>query len=415
MSSLPPRNPSKNPRVVNNKDRIISQEQQSDNPENWEYYLRAYKDDNDDFFYWLLNNVDVQYSNHNHEQEKQQINSLQNALKNPKKLLEKFYNIYLMIVGQKKRYNQKYKQELNEKVDLLNKTIQRQQIRINELENENEKLRKLKSSLLSKLSDRDRDTSNTITSDESRPQRDVLTENFIQLKTQEITSVGHEIFNHLSQINSDLKVNRKREIAKIKYVFSQQIFDKGSQCFTGDNSIGEDKFPQVVEDFTTSILTDLQITEAAKFPEPIPTILKNLVKKGLKLVKEIVNDDPPGHFLIASQGETFNPENHEPVPGCEPSGQIVYTTYPGYWVNNRIIGESLKASVFTEPDKQPEDQEEQPSENNQNHQQPNSIENEQQSPSNQQLKPTSNHQNPVPQPSENNQTHQPPNSTENKQ
>ena len=94
----------------------------------------------------------------------------------------------------------------------------------------------MKSSLLSKLSDRDRDTSNTITSDESRPQRDVLTENFIQLKTQEITSVGHEIFNHLSQINSDLKVNRKREIAKIKYVFSQQIFDKGSQCFTGDNS-----------------------------------------------------------------------------------------------------------------------------------------------------------------------------------
>jgi hypothetical protein len=414
MNYLPRGSQNQNPQFVNNKDTIISQEQQSDNPENWENCLRGCKNKND-FFDWLLNNFDIQYSNHNHEQEKQQINSLQNALKNPKKLLEKFYNIYLMIVEKKKRYNQKHKQELKETVYLLNQKIQSQEILINELKRQNEKLRESKSSLLSKLSDRDRDTSNTITSDESRPQRDVLTENFIQLKTQEITSVGHEIFNHLSQINSDLKVNRKREIAKIKYVFSQQIFDKGSQCFTGDNSIGEDKFPQVVEDFTTSILTDLQITEAAKFPEPIPTILKNLVKKGLKLVKEIVNDDPPGHFLIASQGETFNPENHEPVPGCEPSGQIVYTTYPGYWVNNRIIGESLKASVFTEPDKQPEDQEEQPSENNQNHQQPNSIENEQQSPSNQQLKPTSNHQNPVPQPSENNQTHQPPNSTENKQ
>ena len=414
MSSLPPRNPSKNPRVVNNKDTIISQEQQSDNPENWENCLRVFKNNND-FFNWLLNNFDVQYSNHNHEQEKQQINSLQNALKNPKKLLEKFYNIYLMIVEPKKIYNQKHKQELNETVDLLKKKIQSQEILINELENENQELRESKSSLLSKLSDRDRDTSNTITSDESRPQRDVLTENFIQLKTQEITSFGHEIFNHLSQINSDLKAHRKREISKIKHVFSKHIFDKGSQCFTDNNSIGEDKFPQVVEDFTTSILTDLQIPEAAKFPEPIPTNLKNLVEKGLKLVKEIVNDDPPGHFLIASQGETFNPENHEPVPGCEPSGQIVYTTYPGYCVNNRIIGESLKASVFTQPNKQPEDQEEQPSENNQNHQQPNSIENEQQSPSYQQLKPTSNHQNPVPQPSENNQTHQPPNSTENKQ
>ena len=354
MNYLPPGSQNQNPQFVNNKDTIISQEQQSDNPENWENCLRKYKNDND-FLNWLFKTFDIQYSNHNHEQEKQQINSLKNALKNPQKLLEKFYNIYLMIVEPKKRYNQKHKQELKEKVYLLNQKIQSQEILINELKRQNEKLRESKSSLLSKLSDRDRDTSNTITSDESRPQRDVLTEKFIQLKTQEITSVGHEIFNHLSQINSDLKVNRKREIAKIKYVFSQQIFDKGSQCFTGDNSIGEDKFPQVVEDFTTSILTDLQITEAAKFPEPIPTNLKNLVKKGLKLVKEIVNDDPPGHFLIASQGETFNPENHEPVPGCEPSGQIVYTTYPGYCVNNRIIGESLKASVFTEPDKQPED------------------------------------------------------------
>ena len=273
----------------------------------------------------------------------------------------------------------------------------------------------MKSSLLSKLSDRDRDTSHTITSDESRPQRDVLTDKFIQLKNQEITKVSQEIFNHLSQINSDLKAHRKREIAKIKHVFSKHIFDQGSQYFTDNNSIGEYKFPQVVEDLKNSILTDLQIPEAAKFPEPIPTNLKNLVEKGLKLVKEIVNDDPPGHFLIANPGEIFNPENHEPVPSCEPSGQIVYTTYPGYCLNDRIIGESLKAFVFTQPNKQPEGQEEQPFENNQNHQQPNSIENEQQSPSNQQLKPTSNHQSPVPQTSENNQNNQQPNSIENQQ
>ena len=152
------------------KDTIISQKQQSDNPENWENCLRVYKNNND-FLNWLLNNFDIQYSNHNHEQEKQQINSLKNALKNPKKLLEKFYNIYLMIVEQKKRYNQKHKQELKETVYLLNQKIQSQEILINELKRENEKLRESKSSLLSKLSDRD--TSNTITSDESRPQRDV--------------------------------------------------------------------------------------------------------------------------------------------------------------------------------------------------------------------------------------------------
>ena len=409
MNSLPPGSQNQNQLSARYNDRVKGQKWQNDNSENWEDNLRLSKQIyGDGYFCWLLKFFDIQspnnsrsqcYQSHNYEQEKQQINAIKKELKNPKKLLETFYKVYKIHVEWQK----------------INQENQKKQRRIDELERENQELRESKSSLLSKLSDRDRDTSNTITSDESRPQRDVLTENFIQLKTQEITSFGHEIFNHLSQINSDLKAHRKREISKIKHVFSKHIFDKGSQYFTDNNSIGEDKFPQVVEDFTTSILTDLQITEAAKFPEPIPTNLKNLVKKGLKLVKEIVNDDPPGHFLIASQGETFNPENHEPVPGCEPSGQIVYTTYPGYCVNNRIIGESLKASVFTEPDKQPEDQEEQPSENNQNHQQPNSIENEQQSPSYQKLKPTSNHQNPVPQPSENNQTHQPPNSTENKQ
>ncbi|MDE5106093.1 MAG: hypothetical protein O4808_03120, partial [Trichodesmium sp. St17_bin3_1_1] len=60
-------------------------------------------------------------------------------------------------------------QEKESQVIKLNK-------RIDELERENQELRESKSSLLRKLSDRDRDTSNTITSDESRPQRDVLTE-----------------------------------------------------------------------------------------------------------------------------------------------------------------------------------------------------------------------------------------------
>ena len=369
MNYLPPGSQNQNQLSARYNDRVKGQKWQNDNSENWEYNLRLSKQIyGDNYFCWLLKFFDIQspdnsrsqyYQIHNYEQEKQQINAIKKELKNPKKLLETFYKVYKIHVEWQK----------------INQENQKKQRRIDELERENQELRESKSSLLSKLSDRDRDTSNTITSDESRPQRDVLTENFIQLKTQEITSVGHEIFNHLSQINSDLKVNRKREIAKIKYVFSQQIFDKGSQCFTGDNSIGEDKFPQVVEDFTTSILTDLQITEAAKFPEPIPTNLKNLVEKGLKLVKEIVNDDPPGHFLIANPGEIFNPENHEPVPSCEPSGQIVYTTYPGYCLNDRIIGESLKAFVFTQPNKQPEGQEEQPFENNQNHQQPNSIEN----------------------------------------
>ncbi len=106
-----------------------------------------------------------------------------------------------------------------------------------------------------------------------------MTQEFIQLNTQEITGLGNEIFRHLSQINQDLKANRKLEIAKIKSVFSKHIFREGSKYFTADNSIEKDNFPQVVEDFTNSILTYLQIPETAKIPEPIHANLKKLVEK----------------------------------------------------------------------------------------------------------------------------------------
>ncbi|NEQ71995.1 MAG: hypothetical protein F6K23_02250 [Okeania sp. SIO2C9] len=274
--------------------------------------------------------------------------------------------------------NQYLKNLVNDLKEEKKSQVIQLQTRIDDLESDNQKLHKRVSSLLSKLDNRDRDKSSTITSNDSRRQRDVLTQEFIQLNTQEITGLGNEIFNHLSQINSDLKAHRKREIAKIKSVFSKHIFGEGSQCFTPDNSIEEDKIPQLIEDFTKSILTDLKIPETAKIPEPIPTNLKNLVEKGLKLVKEIVNDDPPGHFLIANQGDAFNSEKHQPVAGCEPNGKIVYTTYPGYCVNDRIIGESLKTFVFTEPEEETSPEPQKPFETNQTNQQANSTDNEEQ-------------------------------------
>ncbi len=49
MNYLPRGSQNQNPQFVNNKDTIISQKQQSDNPENWENCLRVYKNKNDFF------------------------------------------------------------------------------------------------------------------------------------------------------------------------------------------------------------------------------------------------------------------------------------------------------------------------------------------------------------------------------
>ncbi|MDJ0515004.1 MAG: hypothetical protein QNJ74_01685 [Trichodesmium sp. MO_231.B1] len=408
MSSLPPEIQNQNQLSSSYRDSVTGQDEQNDNYEKWQISLKAFQTEyRNDCFSWLLKIFGIPEKK---DQEEEQINELQNAIKNPKNFLETFLKIYKENLNLGENYQKlekhsrlleeknrslnnnprnqknsilsKEKQELKNLVNYLKQENKSQaiqfQTRIDELEKENQELRQSKSSLLSRLNARDRDKSSTITSNDSHRQRDILAQEFIQLNTQEITGLGNEIFNHLSHINSDLKANRKREVARIKSVFSQHIFGEGSKYFTADNSIEEDKFPNAVEDLTNSILTDLQIPETAKIPEPIRTNLKNLVEKGLKLVKEIVNDDPPGHFLIAQQGEAFNPEQHEPVPGCKSSGKIVYTTYPGYCVNNRIIGEALKVFVFTEPKEEASPERQKPFETNQTNQQANSTDNEEQ-------------------------------------
>ncbi|MDE5104860.1 MAG: hypothetical protein O4807_18415, partial [Trichodesmium sp. St19_bin2] len=255
MNNISPVSQKYNQLSASNENIIKEQKSQNDNSENWDSCLREYLN-SPGYCNWLLNICGLNYLKDNDKPEKRQINAIKKTLQDPNKLILTFYSLYRKECLRSKYKdlddklqknnsslkNENYsntssiqieKEKLKQKINDLQKEKESQFIKLNkridELERENQKLRASKSSLLSKLSDRDRDTSNTITSDELRPQRDVLTEKFIQLKTQEITKASQEIFNHFSQINSDLKVNRKREIAKIKYVFSQQIFDKGSQ------------------------------------------------------------------------------------------------------------------------------------------------------------------------------------------
>lgn len=295
---------------------------------------------------------------------------LEKALSDPQKLFEAFSKLqqYTSSIEQSKQntlnlnytLNQQSQQikNLQQEIESLrrgNRSTTQFQARIDYLERENQELHARVSSLIGKLSDRDRDKTSTITSNDSRPQRDVLTQKFIQLNNQDFTAASIEIFNHRCSVNPALKDDRKREIAFVKSILSKHILKNGSDLFISNKLIQPEDFPKTAESFTDLLLKDLEMPTRANCPKAILNTLVNLVEKGLKLVKDIVNDEPPGELLIENGGTIFNAKTHQPVQGCEATGRILYTTYPGYCVNNRIIGEALKAFVFTVPEEKFDD------------------------------------------------------------
>ncbi|MCF2145842.1 hypothetical protein IQ276_005075 [Desmonostoc muscorum LEGE 12446] len=226
-------------------------------------------------------------------------------------------------------------------------TITQLQKRIDDLERENKELNSRVTSLLSKLDKENRDKAVTITSDDSLRQRDSLTQDFIRLNTQDFTAVSNELFNYRCQINSDLKSDRKAEIARIKSLLSKKIFQEGRDLFISDrNLFQKENLSSIIKDFADDIIKQLIISEDQSTEVPRNNLDK-LIDKGLNLLIEILNAQPPGEFLIEDEGSKFNPERHQAVTGCESGGKILYTTYPGYCVNNRIIGDALKAYVYT--------------------------------------------------------------------
>ncbi len=63
-------------------------------------------------------------------------------------------------------------------------------------------------------------------------------------------------------------------------------------------------------------------------------------------MKKIATADPPGKLWMEAEGTPFKPDRHEPMLGCEESGKILLTIYPGYFVGDRVFE---KALVFTVP------------------------------------------------------------------
>ncbi len=87
--------------------------------------------------------------------------------------------------------------------------------------------------------------------------------------------------------------------------------------------------------------------ESAEITEAIRTNTENLVRKGLELVKKIASADPPGILWTEEEDIPYKSDRHEAMVGCEESGKILLTVYPGYLVGDRVFEKPL---VFTVPE-----------------------------------------------------------------
>ncbi|MBD2480833.1 hypothetical protein [Planktothrix sp. FACHB-1365] len=220
--------------------------------------------------------------------------------------------------------------------------------KVQELEAENEALKKRSGEMFATLSKQHRNETTTITSDDSRRQRDTLISEFKTLSSQDFKRITVQIFNHLTSINHELQNNRKQEEAKIRSILSQRIFESEINWIKQNNSVSSESnlWTMKAKEITQLITQDLFQQSTNNIPKEIIESLESLTQKGLKLVKDIINDQPPGELWIEPKDKNFNPDKHEPMIGCEADGVILYTTYPGYRTGSRILE---KAIVFTVP------------------------------------------------------------------
>ena len=262
---------------------------------------------------------------------------------------ENYTNIYFQLKQSKDKENQ-IRQELDG-LQQNQRNFSYYEEKIKELEQQNQSLRKRSDEMFSTLSKQNRNEVTTITSNDSRRQRDILSADFKNLANQDFKRVTIQILNLLISNNPDLRNSRLQEEAKIRSILSQRILIDGISWVNEDNNASSNNdFLKLKAQGTTQIIiqdikTHYTLSQFIN-NDDITLALDSLTQKGIELVRDITNDQPPGQLWIENAGTIFNRDEHEEAKGCDSGGIVLYTTYPGYRIEDRILE---KVIVFTTP------------------------------------------------------------------
>jgi hypothetical protein len=100
-----------------------------------------------------------------------------------------------------------------------------------------------------------------------------------------------------------------------------------------------------IEATTNKIQEDLWNIRNVYLSQDVLQEIKKFVEAALKLVREIVNDTPPGEFYTPEVREKFDENSHDTRD--EPEGQVKLTICAGYRIPGNIL---VKADVVTIPE-----------------------------------------------------------------
>jgi len=195
------------------------------------------------------------------------------------------------------------------------------------------------------------------TGGEDAPRPEILYSTFKELKDQKFKEFINRIFKLRSQCNPDAKVERKREIAKIRSKLAEAVLmDSVDICKEGNVTEAEtDKLIKSVNGEFIMYFSNCSCSDVkTKFPtesQEITQTLESIARKSLKLVDDIIiHASSPGELMWYKEGTEFNPIEHEALVGCVEQGKIEFTVFPGYAVYTGDAKEKRifeKATVFT--------------------------------------------------------------------
>ncbi|MCB9443035.1 MAG: hypothetical protein H6669_02275 [Ardenticatenaceae bacterium] len=77
-----------------------------------------------------------------------------------------------------------------------------------------------------------------------------------------------------------------------------------------------------------------------------------LIREAQELLNLIGSTDPPGELFFGTINTNYDPSLQQPIIGSEEDGYIIYITFPGFQVGDRIL---IKADVFVSSNKTKQD------------------------------------------------------------
>jgi hypothetical protein len=196
---------------------------------------------------------------------------------------------------------------------------------------------------LSALANLRRDKSTSYVADLG-PQNHIVSQGFKVFGDQELHHVATEIYVRLSAFDQEVITKRKVVIAELKSILSTEIFIKGRGVVEARNMSSKPVTDIIVNNAVEAINRKLGREILNSVSSPLNDMLKDLVSKGEDLIDKALHAEPPGEFWVAPLGEEFDPERYEPILGCEDSGRVTLTVFPGYSVGGRVYS---KAQVRT--------------------------------------------------------------------